>query len=56
MNSGPKISRCWEGEVDRTKEHFELGYGSAKDSDPSEWILVAVIGPPKARLLNVQFL
>jgi hypothetical protein len=56
MNSVPTISRWQEGEVDRTKEHFELRYGSARDSDPSEWILVAVIGPPKARLVNVQFL
>ena len=56
MNSEQKIRRWQEGRVDRTKKHFELRYGSAQDSDPNEWIPVAVIGPPKAHIVNVQFL
>jgi hypothetical protein len=50
----PKISRWQEGRVDRTKEHFELRYGFTSDSDV--WILVAVVGPPVAGIVNVQFL
>jgi len=56
VNSVPRISRWQEGRVDRTKEHFELRYGSAEDSDWSEWIPVAVVGPPIAGIVNVQFL
>ncbi|SRR5713101_8972807 len=56
VKSAPKIRRWKEGRVDRTKEHFELRYGSAKDSSWSEWIPVAVVGPPKAGIVNVQFL
>ena len=50
----PKITRWQEGGVDRTKQHFELRYGS-RDSGWSEWIPVALIGPPKGRIVNVQF-
>jgi hypothetical protein len=56
MNPVPKILRWQQGPVDRTKEHFELRYGSAEGSDWNEWIPVALIGPPKARVVNVQFL
>ena len=56
MKPTPKITRWQEGGVDRTKQHFELRYGSAEDSGWSEWIPVALIGPPKRRIVNVQFL
>lgn len=56
MNSAPEISRWQEGRVDHTKEHFELRYGSAEDSDWSKWAPVAVVGPPIAGIVNVQFL
>jgi len=58
MKSAQKISRWQEGRVDRTKEHFELRYELTVnfESDWSDWIPVAVIGPPKARIANVQFL
>jgi hypothetical protein len=55
MKSGPKISRWEEGRVDRTKEHFELLYGSQED-ECSKWTPVAVVGPPKASSAQVQFL
>ena len=56
MNSVPEISRWQEGRVDRTKEHFELRYGSAKDGGWSNWLPVALVGPPAAGIVNVQFL
>jgi hypothetical protein len=58
MNSVPKISRWREGRVDRTREHFELRYESTVrfESDWSDWIPVAIVGPPKAQIVNVQFL
>ena len=46
MKSALKISRRQKGGVDRTQDHFELRYGSAKDSGWDEWIPVAVVGPP----------
>src|ERR1039458_875932 len=52
----PKISRWQEGRVDRTKEHFELRYGSADDDDWNCWILVGLVGRPIASIVNVQFL
>jgi hypothetical protein len=54
----PIISRWQEGRVDRTGEHFELRYESIVnfESDWSDWIPVARVGPPKARIVNVQFL
>lgn len=56
MNSGPEISRWQEGRVDRTMEHFELRYGSVEDGGWSEQIPVAVVGPPMAGIVKVQFL
>src|SRR5271168_2582655 len=58
MNSVPKISRWQEGRVDRTWEHFELRYESTVnfESDWGDSIPVAVVGPPKSRIVNVQFL
>jgi hypothetical protein len=56
MSSGATISGWKEGRVDRTKEHFELRYGSAEHSDWKKWIPVTVVGPPKAGIVNVQFL
>jgi hypothetical protein len=53
MNSGRAITQWQKGPVDRTEEHFELRYGSATDSD---WIPAAVVGPPIAGIVNVQFL
>ena len=53
MNSGPAINQWQKGPVDRKEEHFELRYGSVKDSD---WIPAAVVGPPIAGIVNVQFL
>jgi hypothetical protein len=58
MNSAPIISRWQEGRVDRAKEHFELRYESTVKfgSDWIDWIPVAVVGPPTASIVNVQFL
>jgi hypothetical protein len=56
MNPAPKICRWQKGKVDRTKEHFELRYGSAWDSDWNGWTPIAVIGRPKRRFVNVEFL
>jgi hypothetical protein len=53
MESGMIISRWREGQVDRTKEHFELRYGSAEQSDS---IPVAVVGIPQGGTVNVHFL
>ena len=53
MNSGRAITQWQKGPVDRTEEHFELRYGSTTDSD---WIPAAVVGPPIAGIVNVQFL
>ena len=55
MNSVPRISRWREGRVDRTREHFELRYKSTVKFE-SDWIPVAVVGPPRAHIVNVQFL
>jgi hypothetical protein len=56
MNSVSQITGWRDGLVDRTKEHFELRYGSAEDSGYNEWIPLALIGPPIAGIVNVQFL
>ena len=56
MNSAPRIIRWHEGRVDRTKEHFELRYGSAKDGGWDEWIPAALVGPPTNGVLIVQFI
>jgi hypothetical protein len=56
MSPVPQISRWQEGPVDRTQEHFELRYGSANKGGWDDWIPIAVIGPPTAGTVNVQFL
>jgi hypothetical protein len=57
MTPPPKISRWQEGRVDPAKQHFELRYGSTEhDWNENEWIPVALIGPPRNRIVNVQFL
>jgi hypothetical protein len=57
MIPAPKISRWQEGRVDLAKQHFELRYGPAEDGWTEDgWIPVALIGPPKNRIVNVQFL
>jgi hypothetical protein len=58
MNSVPKISRWQVGRVDRRKEHFELRYGSAQEDNNgwTDWLPIALVGPPKSRVVNVQFL
>ena len=53
--SAPRINRWEEGQVDRTKEHFELLYGS-QDDECSKWTPVAVVGLPKAGIVQVHFL
>ena len=42
--------------VDRTKEHFELRYGSANDQDWDQWMPVALISRPRVDLVNVEYL
>lgn len=56
MRAARKIARWRKGPIDRSKEHFELRYGSAEDSGWDEWIPVALIGPPVAGTVAVQFL
>ena len=53
---GAKIDRWREGSVERSEEHFELRFGSAENDGWDEWVPVAVIGPPKAGAVSVQFL
>ena len=55
MNSAHKISQWQKGPVDRTKEHFELRYGSI-DAGWSAWTPIALIGPPMGGVVQVQFL
>lgn len=58
MRAAQKIRELHEGPVDRVKEHFELRYESQVkfESDWSDWVPVALVGPPKASIVNVQFL
>lgn len=57
MDSAPPISRWQEGPVDPAKQHFELRYGPAEDGwTETGWTPVALIGPPKNCIVNVQFL
>jgi hypothetical protein len=56
MTSVRNIRRWQEGRVDRTEEHFELRYGSAKDRCWNEWLPIAVVGPPVTGMVSVQFL
>ncbi|MGI8772073.1 MAG: hypothetical protein ACR2JE_11625 [Acidobacteriaceae bacterium] len=53
---GTEIYRWQEGPVDHSKEHFELRFGSADRNSWNEWIPVAVIAPPDAGAVSVQFL
>jgi hypothetical protein len=55
-DSAQEITRCREGRVDRKKEHFELFHESARDAGSKELIPVAILGPPKAGIVNIQFL
>jgi hypothetical protein len=56
MTSGAKVIRWQEGRVDRTKEYFELRYGSAVSGSWTEWTPTALVGRPVDGILNVQFL
>jgi hypothetical protein len=56
MDSTSRISEWQEGEVDRTKQYFELRFGSAEDGEWSEWMPAALVGPPAAGVVMVQFL
>jgi len=51
-------SKSWawqEREIDLAQEHFEVSYGLAK-SDPSQWVMVARVGPPTNGGFGVQFM
>jgi len=56
MTSAHKISQWQTGPVDRTKEHFELRYGSIEDAGWSAWTPIALIGPAMRGVVQVQFL
>ena len=56
MTSAHKISQWQKGPVDRTKEHFELRYGSIEDAGWSAWAPIALIGLPLGGVVQVQFL
>jgi hypothetical protein len=56
MSFAPQISRWERANVDRTKEHFELRFGSANDENWSDWPLVALVGSPVDGVVPVQFL
>jgi hypothetical protein len=57
MKPAPSISRWHEGQVDPAEQHFKLSYGPAEDGwKENGWIPVALIGPPKNRIVNVQLL
>lgn len=45
-----------EGTVDPAEEHFEIRYGSARDSDWTAWVSLARVGAPLRRVFPVQFL
>ena len=45
-----------ERSVDPAEDHFALLYGSAEDSDWSQWVAVARVGRPIQRVFGVQFL
>ena len=45
-----------EGDVDRAKEHFELRYGDANETEYEDWRPVALIGPPKNHTFPVKWL
>ena len=52
----PEI-RTWQvGRVDRSKEHFELRYGSAENQGWDDWVPTALVGPPVQGITSVEFL
>ncbi len=56
MSLTPKITGWKKGRVNRAKEHFELRYGSANDGGWDDWLPVALVGPPAAGVVKIQFL
>ena len=42
--------------VDRSREHFELRYGSAKDHGWNEWMPVALVSREEADVFGVEYL
>lgn len=42
--------------VDPARDHFELRYGSAEDSDWNAWLSVARVGRPLKKVFSVEFL
>ncbi len=48
--------RWSEGLVDRTREHFELRWGSSEEGDWTSWVPVALVGRTSRREFVVQFL
>ena len=45
-----------EGPVDMSRDHFELRYGSADDSDWGKWLSVARVGPPTESTFAVEWI
>jgi len=45
-----------EGDVDRAKEHFELRYGDANETEYEDWRPVALIGRPQNHSFQVKWL
>jgi len=42
--------------VDMSRDHFELRYGSADDSDWGKWLSVARVGPPTESTFAVEWI
>jgi hypothetical protein len=51
-----RITRWQHGPVDRASEHFELQYGDPSKVGFTNWLPVALIGPPADGVVNVQLL
>ena len=49
-------SRWREARVDARREHLELHFGSADDSQWENWLAVARVGHPVGRVFPVEFL
>jgi hypothetical protein len=45
-----------EGLVDVSADHFEMRYGSVDDSDWSQWLSVARVGPPTKTTFVVEWI
>ena len=56
MERSPMIWRWAEGDVDRSKEHIELRYGDASETEFEDWQPVALIGPPRNHTFPVKWL